>query len=67
MSATDLRDAADAAIKLKALGLADEAVWSLLARFVPGLDEMQTTPDETGSSREASAQAIAALAARRAS
>lgn len=36
--AADVRDVADAALKLKALGLPGEVVWTVLRRFLPGID-----------------------------
>jgi hypothetical protein len=40
LTATDIRDLADAALKLRALGLTPNVVWQLLAKFFPGVDLM---------------------------
>lgn len=38
VSAADLRDATDAVLRLKAIGLPNDAVFSILGRFLPGID-----------------------------
>jgi hypothetical protein len=38
LSPADVRDVADAALKLRALGWPDEATWGVLAQFLPGVD-----------------------------
>ncbi|MFP4344249.1 MAG: hypothetical protein ACLFU8_06125 [Anaerolineales bacterium] len=38
LTAADIRDLADAALKLRALGLPPDVVWQLLAKFFPGVD-----------------------------
>jgi len=38
LTAKDLADLADAILKLRALGLGDEVVFSLLSQFLPGID-----------------------------
>jgi len=58
----DLRDIADAGARLRALGMPDEPVWSLLQRFLPDvdLDELlkpagdaaEGTPDATANTAE---------------
>ena len=47
MTAATLRDVADAALRLKALGLTDEIIFSLLGRFWPGVDLEEMMPTGT--------------------
>lgn len=38
LKAADIRDAADAALRLRAVGFQDEVIYSILTRFLPGID-----------------------------
>lgn len=38
LKAADLRDIAEAGIRLRTLGLPEQAIWTLLQRFLPGID-----------------------------
>lgn len=38
LKAAQVRDAADAGVRLRALGLSDDALWGILEQFLPGVD-----------------------------
>lgn len=50
LTAADLRDAADAALRLMALGLGQEAVFEILGKFLPGID-LSALASETEAAR----------------
>lgn len=59
VSAADVRDIADAALKLKALGLRDEIIRQVLGRFLPGVDADSLMDDVGGDEREGTAEVMA--------
>lgn len=70
LSAVDLRDVADAALRLKALGLPDEVLLNLLMKFLPGVDltpdvlRTNPAPPADADARQATAERLAAVANR---
>jgi hypothetical protein len=52
LSAADIRDAADAALRLRAVGLSDAVIMSILTRFLPGID-LEALQDAGGRRQEA--------------
>ncbi len=63
ITATDIRDVADAALKLRALGVAEPAILSLLDQYLPVdvLSSSSYTRDEDEGSPSVMAQSMAAL------
>ena len=57
---TDLKDLAEAALRLRALGLSDQAVWTLLEQFLPGVDIAGLVGDPTAGNARPSRMAVAA-------
>lgn len=60
ISAEDVRNIADATLKLKALGLPDEVIWQVLGRFLPGVDlnALMGDSDEREGSVDVMAQSL---------
>jgi len=55
LKAADVRDAADATLKLKALGFSDDVIVSVLTRFLPGIDLAALVASASASSASSSA------------
>jgi len=46
VTAADVRDVTDAALKMRALGVREEVIWTVLARYLPGIDVEMLARDE---------------------